>query len=83
VQRVVLLTGKQWLGVPLLAAPPILALCGVLGPGRAGIVERALNREHVTPEEIEAAARLAGIDRLASVHLATLEADGKISIIRR
>jgi uncharacterized membrane protein YcaP (DUF421 family) len=179
VQRVVLLTGKQWLGVPLLAVPPILALCGVLGPGRAGIVgrvalvyglmlaslrvlgkrdlsqmtafdavllflipqifrnyligaddslltalvgattllvlvfvtsllgfrsitfgrlvraaptvlvedgvlvERALNREHVTPEEIDAAARLAGVDRLASVHLATLEADGKISIIRR
>ena len=34
-------------------------------------------------EEIEAAARLAGVDRLASVRLATLEADGKISIIRR
>lgn len=177
--RAVLLTGKQWLGVPLLAAPPVLALCGVLGPGRAGIVgrvalvyglmlaslrvlgkrdlsqmtafdavllflipqifrnyllgtddtlltavvgattllvlvfttsllgfrsialgrlvratptvlaedgiliEHALNREHVTPEEIEAAARLAGVEGLASIHRATLEADGKISIIRR
>lgn len=177
--RAVLLTGKQWLGVPLLAAPPVLALCGILGPGRAGIVgrvtlvyvlmlaslrvlgkrdlsqmtafdavllflipqifrnyllgaddslltavvgattllvlvfatsllgfrsitlgrlvraaptvlaedgvlvEHALNREHVTPEEIEAAARLAGIDGLASVRRATLEAGGKISIIRR
>ena len=177
--RAVLLTGKQWLGLPLLAAAPVLALCGVLGPGRAGIVgrvalvyglmlaslrvlgkrdlsqmtafdavllflipqifrnyligaddslltavvgattllvlvfvtsllgfrsitfgrlvraaptvlaedgvlvEHALNREHITPEEIEAAARLAGVDRLASVRLATLEADGKISIIRR
>ena len=177
--RTVLLTGKQWLGVPLLAAPPVLALCGVLGPGRAGIVgrvalvyglmlaslrvlgkrdlsqmtafdavllflipqlfrnyllgtddslltavvgattllilvfltsligfrsmtlgrlvratptvlaadgvliEHALNREHVTPDEIEAAARLAGVDRLTSVAKATLEADGKISIIRR
>jgi len=38
--RAVLLTGKQWLGVPLLAAPPVLALCGILGPGRAGIVGR-------------------------------------------
>jgi uncharacterized membrane protein YcaP (DUF421 family) len=179
VHRAVLLTGKQWLGVPLLAALPVLALCGVLGPGRAEIVgrvalvyvlilaslrvlgkrdlsqmtafdavllflipqlfrnylirsddslltavvgattllvlvfatsllgfrsitlgrlvrasptvlavdgvlvEHALNREHVTPEEIDAAARLSGIDGLASVRRATLEADGKISIIRR
>ena len=179
VRRRVLLTGKQWLGVPLLAAAPALALGGLLGQGRAGIVghvalvyllmlaslrvlgkrdlsqmtafdavllflipqlfrnyllgsddslltaivgattllllvfltsllgfrsitlgrlvraaptvlaqdgvlvEHALNREHVTPEEIEAAARLAGVDGLASVRRATLEADGKISIIRR
>jgi uncharacterized membrane protein YcaP (DUF421 family) len=179
VHRRIVLTGKQWLGVPLLAAPPVLALCGVLGPGRAaivgrvaivyglmlaglrvlgkrdlsqltafdavllflipqlfrnyllgtddslltavvgattllvlvfltsllafrsvaighmvrasptilavdgGLVEHALNREHVTPEEIEAAARLSGVGQIASVRQAMLEADGKISILRR
>jgi uncharacterized membrane protein YcaP (DUF421 family) len=179
VRRRVKLTGKQWVGVPLLAAPPALALCGLLGAGRGAVVgrvavvyllmlaslrvlgkrdlsqmtafdavllflipqlfrnyllgtddslltavvgattllllvfltsllgfrsitlgrlvraeptilsvdgvlvEHALNREHVAPEEIEAAARLAGVAQIASVRQATLEADGKISIIRR
>jgi uncharacterized membrane protein YcaP (DUF421 family) len=172
------LTGKQWVGLPVLAALPVLALCGVFGPprtmlvGRVALVyglmlaglrvlgkrdmsqmtafdavllflipqlfrnyligsddslltavvgattllvlvfltslfgyrsstigrlvraspsvlledgvllESVLDREHVTRAEVEAAARLAGVDRLAAVHRATLEADGKISVIR-
>jgi uncharacterized membrane protein YcaP (DUF421 family) len=175
----IVLTGKQWIGVPLLAALPVLALCGAFGPARATVVGRvalvyglmlaslrvlgkrdlsqmtafdavllflipqlfrnyligtddtlltalvgattllvlvfltslfgfrsrtigrlvrasptvlvdngalledALDREHVAPEEIEAAARLAGVDGLPAVHRATLEADGKISVIPR
>jgi uncharacterized membrane protein YcaP (DUF421 family) len=40
VRRAIALTGKQWVGLPLLAALPALALGGVLGPGRADVVGR-------------------------------------------
>jgi uncharacterized membrane protein YcaP (DUF421 family) len=179
VRRAIVLTGKQWVGLPLLAALPALALGGALGEGRAGVVgrialvygfllaslrilgkrdlsqmtpfdaallflipqifrnyliandnslltalvgattllvlvfltsllgfrsvtlgrlvraqpsvlldhgallERVLDRERIAPEEVEAAARRAGIDGLAHVARATLEADGTISVIRR
>ena len=178
-RRAIVLTGKQWVGLPLLAALPALALGGALGEGRAGVVgrialvygfllaslrilgkrdlsqmtpfdaallflipqifrnyliandnslltalvgattllvlvfltsllgfrsvtlgrlvraqpsvlldhgallERVLDRERIAPEEVEAAARRAGIDGLAHVARATLEADGTISVIRR
>jgi uncharacterized membrane protein YcaP (DUF421 family) len=179
VRRAIVLTGKQWVGLPLLAVLPVLALTGVLGQGRASVVGRitlvyafllaglrvlgkrdlsqmtpfdavllflipqifrnyliandnslltalvgattllllvfltsalgfrsvaigrlvrakpsvlvehgvllepVLDRERIAPEEIEAAARRAGIDGLDRVARATLEADGTISIIRR
>jgi uncharacterized membrane protein YcaP (DUF421 family) len=173
------LTGKQWLGLPLLAVPPVLAVLGLLGPGRAGVVGRtalvfgfllaalrilgkrdlsqmtpfdavllflipqlfrnylvatdhtlwtalvsactllllvfvtslvafknysvgrlvrarptvllergdlvpiALDRERVTPAEIEAAARHVGLASLDQVDRATLESDGSITILPR
>jgi uncharacterized membrane protein YcaP (DUF421 family) len=179
VHRAILLTRKQWVGLPLLLLPPVLALSGVLGPGHSAIVgritlvygfllaglrvlgkrdlsqltpfdtvllflipqifrnyligadntlttalvgattlfflvfltsllgfrspivgrlvraapsvlvedgallERTLDRERVAPEEIEAAARAAGVESLGQVRRATLEANGKISILRR
>jgi uncharacterized membrane protein YcaP (DUF421 family) len=179
VRRTIVLTGKQWVGLPMLGALPVLALAGILGPGRAAVVgrvalvyafllaalrilgkrelsqmtpfdavllflipqifrnyligtdnslvtalvgattllvlvfltslvgfrspsagrlvratptvllddgvlrERELERERITPEEIEAAARRAGVDGLAQVRRATLESDGTISVIRR
>jgi uncharacterized membrane protein YcaP (DUF421 family) len=58
------------------ATPSILLDDGVLR-------EDALSRERIAPEEIEAAARRAGVDGLDQVRRATLEADGTISIIRR
>jgi len=179
VQARIALTGKQWLGLPLLAAPPVLALAGVLGPGRATVVGRtalvygfclgslrilgkrdlsqmtpfdavllflipqlfrnyliaaddtlwtalvsactllvlvfltsliafrsqsigrlvrarptiliehgaivptALDRERVTPDEIESAARHAGLGGLDQVDRATLEANGTITVLPR
>lgn len=35
-----ILTGRQWVGLPVLYGIPILALTGVLGPGRGGFVLR-------------------------------------------
>lgn len=39
-RRVILLTRKQWLGLPLLVLLPILALCGTLGPREPAVVGR-------------------------------------------
>jgi len=179
VRRAIVLTGKQWVGLPLLVALPVLALAGVFGAetarvvGRVALVygfllaafrvlgkrelsqmtpfdavllflipqffrnyvmqddaslwtalvaaatllvlvfltsalgfrfvsvgrlvrarpsvlvehgallARVLDRERIVPEEIEAAARRAGVDGLALVDRATLEADGTISVIRQ
>jgi uncharacterized membrane protein YcaP (DUF421 family) len=46
-------------------------------------VEPSLDRERIAPEEIEAAAREHGVERLDEVRRATLEANGKISILPR
>ena len=48
---------------------------------RGRLVERNLQRERITPEEIMAEMRIAGIDRLDQVRWAILETEGKISII--
>ena len=45
--------------------------------------ESALDRERVTPAEVMAAARKAGLDGIAGVASATLEADGRISVVPR
>jgi uncharacterized membrane protein YcaP (DUF421 family) len=178
-RRTIVLTGKQRVGIPLLALLPILALAHVLGPNRAGVVgrttltyivllaglrvlgkrdlsqltpfeaillflipqlfrnylvgqddslltalvaattllvlvyatsalafssprlkglvasdpsvlvrdgvliEREMQRERMGPEEIDAALRQHGLEDLDQVKLATLEADGSISIIRK
>jgi uncharacterized membrane protein YcaP (DUF421 family) len=47
------------------------------------VLERVLDRERIAPEEVEAAARRAGVDGLDRVDRATLEADGTISVIGR
>lgn len=39
-RRVIILTRKQRIGLPLLLLLPILALCGVLGPRQAAVVGR-------------------------------------------
>ena len=179
VRRVVVLTRKQRVGLPLLLIFPVLALCGALGAGRADVVgrtaltyvvllaglrvlgkrdlsqltpfdailvllisqlfrnylvgqddtlitaivavttllvlvyattalafmspylkgfvasgpsilvrdghlqERELQRERIGPDEIDSALRTHGLERLDQVKLATLEADGSISIIER
>ena len=44
-------------------------------------VEENLQRERITPEEIMAEMRIAGIDRLEKVRWAILETEGKISIV--
>lgn len=177
-RRTIVLTGKQRIGLPILAVLPILALCHMLGPNRASVVgrttltyvvllaglrvlgkrdlsqltafeaillflipqmfrnylvgqddslltalvaattllvlvyvtsalafssprlrglvasdpsvlvrngvlvERELQRERIGPGEIDAALRQHGLEHLDQVKLATLEADGSISIIR-
>jgi uncharacterized membrane protein YcaP (DUF421 family) len=43
--------------------------------------EAALNRERISPEEIFAAMRRAGLDRLERVRWAVLEGDGRISLV--
>jgi uncharacterized membrane protein YcaP (DUF421 family) len=43
--------------------------------------ERSMNRVHVSPDEVFAQMRMAGVERLEEVRWAILEADGKISIV--
>jgi uncharacterized membrane protein YcaP (DUF421 family) len=51
---------------------------------RDGAIDRrAMRRELVTREELETALREHGVDDLGKVSLATLEADGNISIVTR
>ena len=47
------------------------------------LIDAHLEREHVTREEVEMAAREHGIDDLDAVQAAILERDGSISIIPR
>jgi len=47
------------------------------------VIQEHLDREHVTRDEIEMAAREHGIDDLAQVSAAILEVDGSISVIPR
>jgi uncharacterized membrane protein YcaP (DUF421 family) len=44
-------------------------------------VEENMNRERVTPDEIMAEARRAGLERLDQIRWGILEEDGKISIV--
>ena len=44
-------------------------------------VEKNMNQERVPPEEIYSAMRESGIERLSQVRWASLEPDGKISIV--
>jgi uncharacterized membrane protein YcaP (DUF421 family) len=41
-RRTVVLTGKQWVGLPALAVLPVLALANVFGPFQRGLVGRML-----------------------------------------
>lgn len=40
-----------------------------------------MNRERVTPDDVFTAMRMAGVDQLAQVRWAILEADGRIAIV--
>lgn len=62
-------------------AEDIIAGTPTLLVSRGRMIEDALNRMRVTPDEIFAEMRKSGIDRLAEVKWAVLEADGKISIV--
>jgi uncharacterized membrane protein YcaP (DUF421 family) len=46
------------------------------------LVEREMQRERIGPEEIDAALRQHGVERLDQVKVAMLESDGSISVIR-
>jgi uncharacterized membrane protein YcaP (DUF421 family) len=58
------------------AGPSVLVREGTL-------IERALDQERVAPEEIEAAARMRGVEALDQIGTATLETEGTISILAR
>ncbi len=46
------------------------------------MIERTMNRERITPEELHSELRMSGIAELSEVRWAILEPDGKISVIR-
>ncbi|HEX7025606.1 MAG TPA: YetF domain-containing protein [Gammaproteobacteria bacterium] len=48
---------------------------------RGRFIEEAMNKERVTPDEVYAAMRMFGLEDLAQVKWAILEADGRIAII--
>jgi uncharacterized membrane protein YcaP (DUF421 family) len=50
---------------------------------RGSMIEAALHRERVTPEELAAAARASGYADLAEVETVVLETDGSFSVIGR
>ena len=45
------------------------------------LIQRHLNRERVSPDELLGQARMAGLERLDQIRWAILESDGKISIV--
>jgi uncharacterized membrane protein YcaP (DUF421 family) len=45
------------------------------------LIARNLNRERVSPDEVQGQLRMAGLERLEQVKWAILESDGKISIV--
>ena len=45
------------------------------------VIEKNLRKEKLTLEEVEAAVREHGVERIAEVDLAVLEVDGNISIM--
>jgi uncharacterized membrane protein YcaP (DUF421 family) len=45
------------------------------------LLDAVLNRERISPEEIFAAMRRAGLDKLEQVRWAVLEGDGRISLV--
>ena len=63
----------QWLTDPL---PICLARNGRL-------IRKAMRREHLTDEAVEAKMRDAGVDRIADVRAIFLEADGSFSVLKR
>jgi uncharacterized membrane protein YcaP (DUF421 family) len=48
---------------------------------RGRLLEEVLNRERISPDEIFAAMRRAGLERLEQVRWAVLEGDGRISLV--
>jgi uncharacterized membrane protein YcaP (DUF421 family) len=50
---------------------------------RGRILPRNLRREYITVPELMAALREQGVDKLADVKIARMEADGQISVIRQ
>lgn len=56
------------------SSPTVLAHHGKL-------IERNLNRERVSPEELYSQIRKAGLERIEEVRWAVLESDGQISIV--
>ena len=67
---------SQWISELVKSDPQVLY-------HRGAMIERALRRERVTPEEIEAAARGSGHGNLDEVETVLLETDGSFSVIPR
>lgn len=68
----------RWNAVRRFAEPPPVVLVR-----RGHLIGRALRREQITVPELMAQLREHGIDKLAQVHLARMESDGSISVIRQ
>lgn len=62
-------------GAVIEAGPSVLVANGRM-------IERNMNRERITPEELHSELRMSGLEELSQVKWAILEADGKISVVR-
>ncbi len=67
----------RWSTVRRFSEPPPLVLVR-----RGRMIARNMRREYVTTPELMAGLREHGIDKLAQVRMARMEADGQISVIR-
>lgn len=67
----------RWNTVRRFSEPPPLVLVR-----RGRMIARNMRREFVTTPELMAGLRAHGIDKLAQVRMARMEADGQISVIR-
>lgn len=67
----------RWNAVRRFAEPPPLVLVR-----RGRMLARNMRREYVTTPELMAALREQGVDKLADVKMARMEADGRISVIK-
>jgi uncharacterized membrane protein YcaP (DUF421 family) len=73
----------SWIGFRFPRARPVLEGTPIVVVQDGSVIERNLNRERLSIDEIREAARVQGIAQLSEVKWAVLETSGQISFIKK